>query len=127
MGSKAGGAYMWSSLEPGRVADDETVRRIDRRGVPAGAGPADRVKGEAGDDHPGVFGVGVDGDPLARARFAPGLEPGRVERAFQQAAAVQGVGDGARAVVAGGFEGAVAAAPDVGRVGDRVRRRDDLL
>src|SRR3954447_23433794 len=96
----------------------EAFRRIDPGVVPAGAGAADGVEGDAGDDHPGVAGVGVDGDPLARARVAPGLEPGRVERAFQQAAAVQGEADRARAVVARGFEGAVAAAPDVWGGGD---------
>src|SRR4051794_22240122 len=67
-----------------------------------------------------MFGVGVDGDPLAGTGFAPGLEAGRVQRAFEQAAAVQGEADRARAVIAGGFEGAVAAAPDVGGGGDRV-------
>src|ERR1700761_737752 len=107
---------MWSRwLEAGRMADYEAFGAVDPAGVPAGAGAADRVEGEAADDHPGVLGVGVDRDPLARAGFAPGLEAGRVQRAFQQAAAVQRVGDGAGAVVAGGFEGAVAAAPDVGR------------
>src|SRR5260221_614113 len=59
-------------------------------------------------------------DPASGPRFAPGLQAGRVERAFEEAAAVQGVADRARAVVAGGFEGAVAAAPDVGGRGDRV-------
>ena len=95
--------------------------------VPARAGAADGVEGEAGDHHPGVFGVGVDGDPLARAGFAPGLQAGRVERAFEEAAAVQGEADRARAVIAGGFEGAVAAAPDVGGGGDRVGGRDRRL
>src|ERR1700744_2121267 len=119
---------MWSRwLEAGRVARDETFRRVDPAGVPARAGAADRVEGEAADDHPSVFGVGVDRDPLARAGFAPGLEAGRVERAFQQAAAVQRVGDGAGAVVAGGFEGAVAAAPDVRGHRDRVGRGDRAL
>src|ERR1700744_2757602 len=119
---------MWSRwLEAGRVARDETFRRVDPARVPARAGAADGVEGEAADHHPGVFGVGVDRDPLAGAGFAPGLEAGRVERAFQQAAAVQRVGDGAGAVVAGGFEGGVAAAPDVGRVGDRVGGGDDAL
>ena len=64
-----------------RVAGDEAFGRVDRLGVPARAGAADGVEGEAGDDHPGVFGVGVDGDPLAGAGVAPGLQPGRVERA----------------------------------------------
>src|SRR6201996_9026642 len=109
------------------MAGDETFRRVHPAGVPARAGAADRVEGEAADHHPRVFGVGVDRDPLARAGFAPGLEAGRVERAFQQAATVEGVGDGAGAVVTGGFEGGVAAAPDVGGVGDRVGRGDDLL
>ena len=113
-----------SSRPAGRVAGDEAFGRVDRVGVPARAGAADRVEGEAGDDHPGVFGVGVDGDPLAGAGFAPGLEAGRVERAFEEAAAVQGEADRARAVVAGRFEGAVAAAPDVGGGGDRVGRFD---
>src|SRR6202020_2125153 len=107
MGSKAPRAYprmIKRGLEPGRVTGDEPFGRVHRRAVPGRAGTADGVEGEAADDHPGVFGVGVDGDPLAGARFAPGLEAGRVERAFQQPAAVQRVGDGAGAVVAGGFE-----------------------
>src|SRR3954447_7616466 len=94
------------------VADDEAFGRVDPGVVPARAGTADGVEGDAGDHHPGVFGVGVDGDPLARARFAPGLQAGRVERAFEEAAAVEGEADRAGAVVAFGFEGAVAAAPD---------------
>src|SRR5262249_30786613 len=56
-----------------------------------------------------------------------GLEAGRVERAFEEAAAVQRVADGAGAVVPGRFEGAVTPAPDVGRGGDRVRRFDRAL
>ena len=48
--------------------------------MPARAGAADGVEGEAGDDHPGVFGVGVDGDPLARARVRP-RSPARSSRA----------------------------------------------
>src|SRR6201996_7625763 len=102
----------------GRVADDEAFGRVDPGVVPARAGAADGVEGDAGDHHPGVLGVGVDGDPGARARFAPGLQAGRVERAFEEATAMQGVADSARAVVAFGFEGAVAAAPDVGGGGD---------
>src|ERR1700712_5581513 len=100
------------------MADDEPFRAVHGRGVPAGAGAADGVEGEAGDDHPGVFGVGVDGDPLAGARFAPGLEPGRVERAFEETAAIEGEADRTGAVVSRGFEGAVAAAPDIGGGGD---------
>src|SRR5882757_10142327 len=118
---------MWSRLEAGGMPDDEAFGRIDRGAVPARAGAADGVEGEAGDDHPGVFGVGVDRDPLARTRFAPGLEAGRVERAFQQAAAVQRVGDGSRTVIAGRFEGTVAAAPDVRGHRDRVGRGDRAL
>ena len=101
----------------------ESTRRV----VPARAGAADGVEGDAGDHHPGVLGVGVDGDPLAGARFAPGLQPGRVERAFEEAAAVQGEADRARAVIARGFEGAMAAAPDVGGGRDRVGGGDRVL
>src|ERR1700760_4326816 len=106
------------------MARDETFRRVHPARVPARAGAADRVEGEPGDDHPGVFGVRVDRDPLARARVAPGLEAGRVERAWEEAAAVQGEAGRPGAVVARGFEGAVAAAPDVRGGRDRVRRFD---
>src|SRR3954467_3349767 len=109
------------------VADDEAFRTVDPGVVPARAGAADGVEGDAGDDHPGMAGIGVDGDPLAGTRFSPGLEAGRVERAFEEAAAVQRVADRARAVVAFRFEGAVAAAPDVGGGGDRVAGGDHFL
>src|SRR6476646_683396 len=115
------------SLEACRVAGYEAFRRVDPGVVPARAGAADGVEGDAGDDHPGVAGVGVDRDPLAGPGFAPGLKAGRVKRAFQQAAAVQRVADRAGAVVTGGFEGAVAAAPDVGGGGDRVAGGDHVL
>src|SRR6202000_729522 len=101
-------------LVAGRVADDEAFGRVDPGVVPARAGAADGVEGDAGDHHPGGLGVGVDRDPGSRPGFAPGLEAVRAERAFEEAAAVQGEGDGTGAVVAFRFEGAVAAAPDVG-------------
>src|ERR1700760_2109578 len=66
IGSKAGGAYIWSRwLEARGVPRDESFGAVDPAGVPARAGAADRVEGEAADHHPGVFGVGVDRDPLA--------------------------------------------------------------
>src|SRR4051794_1562443 len=111
----------------GRVPDHEAFGRVDPGVVPARTGAADGVEGDAGYDHPGVAGVGVDGDPLAGAGFSPGLQAGRVERAFEEAAAVQGVADRAGAVVAFGFEGAVAAAPDVWGGGDRVAGGDHFL
>src|SRR6185312_14685662 len=37
----------------GGVADHETFGRVDPGVVPARAGAADRVEGDAGDDHPG--------------------------------------------------------------------------
>src|SRR5690349_2158334 len=114
-------------LEAGGVPRYEPFRRVGPGVVPAGAGAAAGVEGDAGDDHPGVAGVAVDGDPATRARFAPGGQAGRVERAFQQAAAVQRVADRARAVVARGFEGAVAATPDVGSRRDRVGGGDHFL
>src|ERR1700679_4363422 len=102
MGSKARRAYIWRRwLEARGMPGNKAFGAVDPAGVPARTGAADRVEGEAADHHPGVFGVGVDRDPLARAGFAPGLEAGRVERAFQQTAAVQSVGDGGGAVVAG--------------------------
>src|SRR5262249_13642670 len=120
---QAGAAYstgVTKLLIARRMPGDEAFGRIDPGVVPARAGAADGVEGDAGDHHPGVSGIGVDGDPLARARFAPGLEAGRVEWAFEEAAAVQREADRAGAVVAFRFEGTVAAAPDVGGGGDRV-------
>ncbi len=82
---------------------------------PAGAGfrERDRVEAPAVDDHERVFGVRVDRDVPARPRFAVGLEARGVLRRAEQAAAVQRVGDRARAVIAVGDERAVPAAPDV--------------
>src|ERR1700750_1917731 len=112
-GGRLGG---WRSVAD-RVADDEALR-VGRFGVPAGAGfagdVAAGVEAEAGDDHVDVFLVGVDRDPLARARFAPGGEGAGDERRFEQFAAVQRVGDRAGAVVAGRGPGLVPASPYIG-------------
>src|ERR1700742_3980954 len=100
--------------------------------VPAGAGFVDAfvargVEAEPGDRHVGVAGVGVDGDPAAFAFFAPALQRARGEGAEEELAAVEGVGDRARAVVAAGAEARVAAAVDVGLEADLVRRGDHGL
>src|ERR1700748_2610938 len=99
------------------MADDEPLR-VRRFGVPARAGfagdVATGVEAEAGDNHVDVFLVGVDRDPLARARFAPGGEGAGDERRFEQFAAVQRVGDRAGAVVTGRLPGEVAASPYIG-------------
>jgi sulfoxide reductase heme-binding subunit YedZ len=67
--------------EPGRVARDE-AGGVGHRLRPAG--PAlrerDRVEAPARDDHEGVTGVRVHGDPLPRPWRAPAFETGRVER-----------------------------------------------
>src|SRR6202008_3245012 len=88
---------------------------------------ADGVEAQAGDLHEGVFGVRVDGDPHAGAGVAPALGGARVERFRDQPGAVEGEADRARAVVAVGVEGGVAAAPDVGPADDRVGGVDHLL
>ena len=120
-------AVLSGSYRPGRVPDDEP-RELATALRPAGpaAGQRDRVKAPAGDDHPRVVGVGVDGDPAARAGIAPALKAGRVERRAEQAGGGERVADRARAVVAAGLEGAVAAAPDVGQRRDRVAGGDHL-
>jgi very-short-patch-repair endonuclease len=118
-------------LEPGGVTRDEAFV-AEEFFVPAGAGFVDAlvaggVEAEPGDRHVGVAGVGVDGDPAAFAFFAPALERAGGKRAFEKVAAVEGEGDGARTVVAGGGEAGMAAAPDVGLGADFVRRGDDRL
>src|ERR1700760_1277986 len=118
-------------LEAGRVTRDVAfVRR--QHFVPAGAGFVDAfvargVEAVARDRHVGVAGVGVDGDPAAFAFFAPALERAGGERAGEEPAAVEGVGDRARAVVAGGGEAGVAAAVDVGAEAGLVGRGDHGL
>src|SRR3954468_19920969 len=72
------------------------------------------VEAQAGDDRVRVARVRVDRDPLAATACSPALEARRVERTAQQAAAVQRVADGTRAVVARVAPGAVAAAVAVG-------------
>src|SRR6476646_1324332 len=78
-----------------RVAGDETVG--GRGGeVPAGAAAlfvADRVEAQPGDLDEGVAGVGVDGDPLARAGGSPAHQGAGVQRARDQAAAEEGEAD----------------------------------
>ena len=89
-------------LQPGGVARD-VAGGGGHRARPARARLllGDRVEAFAVHHHQRVFGVRVDRDVLARARFAVGLETGRVLGRAQQAAAVQRVGDRARAVIAG--------------------------
>ena len=107
------------------MTDDVAARRAERaRPARAAFLLGDRVEAFAVDDHEGVFGVGVDRDVLARAGFAVGLQLRGVLGRAEQAAAVQRVGDRARAVVAGRLEGAVAAAVDVRPRGDFVARGD---
>src|ERR1700759_1457328 len=71
--------------------------RLDRRGR-----HARRARGapQAGDDREGVTRVRVDRDPRAGAGLAPLHEAARVQRAVEQRAAVEHVGDAAGAVVA---------------------------
>ena len=90
-------------------------------GAPAG------VEAQAGDDHEGVAGVGVDRDPLALAGLAPAHEAGRVERLVEHPGAVEGVGHRARAVVARVLPRAVPAAVLVRLGGDPVAGGDDRL
>src|ERR1700733_12753148 len=109
---------------------DYEAFRVGRLRVPArtrALGISYGVPAEAGDGHVGVGGTGVDGDPAAGAGFAVALQLAGGEGGVEQAGAVEGEADGARAVVAGGVEGGVAAAPDVGGGGDRVGRRDRRL
>src|ERR1700710_1951408 len=114
-------------LEAERVAGDE-ADVVAQFFVPARAGffafVTGGVEAVAGDRHVGVPAVGVDGDPAAFAFFAPGHHRTGGKGAFEEFAAVQGVGDGARAVVAGGGEAGVAPAPDVGLGTDLVGRGD---
>ena len=63
-------------------------------------GPAAGVEAQPGDDHVGVAALGVDRHPLALAGLAPAHEAGGVERLVEQAGAVEGVGQRARAVIA---------------------------
>src|SRR4051812_21705215 len=69
----------------------------------------------------------VDRDPLAAPRLAPGHQRAGRERALQEAGGRERERDRAGAVVAGVEPAAVAAAPLVGRAGDRVPRLDDPL
>ena len=95
---------------------------------PARAGDVQRagVVAQPGQLHPHVPGARVDGQPLP----APGLAhqaPAVGDRLVQQPGLDEGEAERARAVVATVQQPAVAAAPDVGRPGDRVRRGDHLL
>ena len=115
-----------AGLEAARGAQHRPpARTLRTRRVTCGAG----VEPQARDDHEGVRGLRVDGDPGPGALLAPGEEAGRVERILDEAAAVQREGDGAGAVVAAGIEeaGAMAAAVLVGLPDDRVGGDDRVL
>src|SRR4051812_5997688 len=118
-------------LEAGGVPRDVAVRRAPfvapARSALAARARRGGVEAQAGDDRVGMTAVRVDRDPRALARLAPALEPGRVERLRDEAAAVQRVADGARAVVARVLPLAVAAAVAVGLRGDPVGRGDRVL
>src|SRR4051794_11542519 len=118
-----------SSSESVRVANDVAAAG-PHVGVPARAralAVARRVEAQAGDHRVRVTGVRVDRDPLALAGGAPALESRRVERLVEEAAAVQGVAHGARAVIARVLPAAVTTAVLVRLVGDLVRRGDRVL
>src|SRR6476661_8405921 len=113
-------------LQAARVASDEAAH-APRLETPARAAPAPaaRVEPQAGDVGERVTAVGIDSDPAALAAQAEAAgERARDERRVQQAARVEDVGDGARAVVAAGIPLGVAAAPDVGLALDPVARGD---
>src|SRR4029450_2875880 len=97
------------ALQAGGVARDVPRARAvgalpARAGVPAARG----VVAATVDDHVGVPGVGVDGDPASATRAAPGHQLARVARAAEAPGRVQHVRHRARAVIAGVVEGAVA-------------------
>src|SRR5215210_5010724 len=101
------------------------ARRRARLPLPARAGALARgVEAAAVDDHVRVPGVGVDRDVAAGPGGAVGHELARVLRRAQEAAAVERVGHGARAVVARVVEARVPAAVAVGLVGDPARGGD---
>src|SRR4051794_36917519 len=106
------GTSWW--LQTARVADDVAGHRAPL-GVPAGAvgRQAAGVEAQAGDHHPGVAAVGVDGHPLAVALLTPRLEACRVQLGVEQPGAVERVGDRTGAVVAAVLPLAVTAAVDV--------------
>src|SRR3954449_11577005 len=84
------------------------------------------VEAHTGDHHERVTRVRVDRDPLAHARVAPLHEVARVERLREQPGPVEGVADGARAVVPVRAERPVPAAVAVRPARDLVRSRDRL-
>src|SRR3712207_3669227 len=103
----------------GAEARMRAARRAPARAaLPAGVLGGARVEPQPGDLHVRVAAVRVDGDPAAGPVLAPAQEARGVQRAGEQAASAQGVGDGARAVVAARAEAAVAAAVDVGPADD---------
>ena len=110
------------------MPDGEAGRRAHRL-LPAraGLGAAARVEPQARDDHVDVAAVGVDGDPLALAGLAPAREGAGGHRAVEQVAAVERVGDRARAVVARSPPTCRGRRRSGTACGDLVARRDDLL
>src|SRR6187401_1095939 len=98
-----------------------------QRARPARAGDRARagVIADARDDHVRVAAVGIDRHPAALAAAAVrGQRAGRLGPA-QQARAVERKADRTGAVIAGGAPAPVAAAPDVPRMRDAVRRADE--
>ena len=92
-----------------------------------GSSAGARVQAQAGDGHVGVAGVGEDRHPAPDPGEPQHHEFRGVHRRGQQAGAVQGEGDGSRAVIAGGDERGVTAAVDVGQPDELVAGPDDLL
>src|SRR3954465_11193307 len=107
--------YPRGGSETRRMACDEPGGGTTRAGpARSAAGQRAGVEAPPVDDHEGVPGVRVDRDPAPGPGLAPAHEAGRVQRAGEQTARGERVGDRARAVVAA-RSAAVAAAPDVGR------------
>src|SRR3954451_21600273 len=117
------GAVLWP-LVAGGVPGDEGRSVVPHHGAPAravaSAGSAG-VPAQTGDVGPGVAAVGEDGDPVAAAGLAPHFEAGRVERAGEEAAAVEHEAHRARAVVSTRGERAVSPSPYIREVVNLVR------
>ena len=107
-----------------RVADERRPAREPARAV--GAGAAGGVEPHAVDDHERVARVREDRQVAPGPGRAPVLELARGLGRADQPGRGERVADRARAVVGAGDERAVAAAVDVGEVGDRVAAGDHL-
>src|SRR5687768_6587964 len=115
---------LWTGLEAGRMARDETARGAHLR-APAGTVAVGHrgVEPQPGNHRVDVPAVRVGGDPPALAGFTPARERSGRHRRIEQPCARERVADRARAVVAPVLPASMSAAEAIRLALDDLVRR----